>query len=75
MHYSPLEMLNSYLIKGERPHLHLLISLDCSTGGRGDCLPKDWWEYWGVSLVYLYGGTRQVFDWYQSSLSNYDEST
>ena len=25
-------------------------------------------------MLYLYGKTRQDFDWYQSSLSNYDES-
>ena len=40
-----------------------------------DCYPEDWQEYWDVSLFYLYGDTRQDFDWYQSSLSNYDEST
>ena len=37
--------------------------------------PEDWLGYWDVSLLYLCGDTRQGSDWYQSSLSNYDEST
>ena len=42
---------------------------------KGDCYPEDWREYWDVSVFYFYGDTKQDFDWYQSSLSNYDEST
>ena len=74
MHHSPLQMLNSYLINGERRNLSSRLFYEPwsryianqSGSAKETVSPKI-----GENFETL----RQGFDWYQSSLSNYDEST
>ena len=80
MHHSPLQISNSYLIKVERPSLSSHLSYEpqsqyIANQSGSTKETEDWQEYWDVDLFYLYGAKRWDFDWYQTSLSNYDEST
>ena len=81
MHHSPPQMLNSYLIKGERASLssrlfyeHRSWYIANQSGSAKETVSPNWREYWDATC-FVCRGNKTGFDWYQSSLSNHDEST